>query len=86
MGTGRSRTAAPTVAHEIGHRLGLVDPDWLSAIEEGEDMYHNLPQTGRKMMDIGGLWFVGHRLDPHPTRYWLPDNLRYLRFILSKGE
>ncbi|MGI5868952.1 MAG: thrombospondin type 3 repeat-containing protein [Kiritimatiellia bacterium] len=81
-----ARYIAPTIAHEIAHGCGLVDPDWLPAIDKGKNIYHNSPSTGRKMMDVGGLYFVGHRLDPDPIRYWLPDNLRYLRFILPTGE
>ena len=77
---------APTIAHEIGHSLGLVDPDYLEAIANGPQKYHNLTYTGVKLMDAGGLYFVGHRLNPDGTVYWRPDNLRYLRFILPKGE
>jgi hypothetical protein len=77
---------AATIAHEIGHNVGLVDPDYLEAIEVGDQKHHNLLKTRVNMMDMGGLRFVGHRLNPHPTGYWLPNNLRYLRFILPTGE
>ncbi len=77
---------APTVAHEVGHGLGLVDPKWLPATPNDKQKLHNKVQTWIKMMDMGGLYYVKHRLNPHPTDYWLPDNLRYLRFVLPKGE
>jgi hypothetical protein len=77
---------APTVAHEVGHSLGLVDPDWLPATPPKKQAHHNKNQTWVKMMDMGGLFYVKHRLNPHSTDYWLPDNLRYLRFVLPKGD
>ncbi len=77
---------APTVAHETGHGLGLVDPDWLPATPPGDQKLHNKVQSWVKIMDMGGLFYVKDRLDPHPTDYWRFDNLRYLRFILPKGE
>ena len=77
---------AATVAHEIVHSFGLVDPDWLEATPNDKQKLHNKVKTRVKMMDAGGLYYVGHRLNPHPTDYWLPDNLRYLRFVLPKGE
>lgn len=77
---------SPTLTHEIGHRLGLVDPDYFEAIEDGRQRYHNKVKTWVRIMDAGGLFYVGHRINPHPTNYWLPDNLRYLRFVLPKGE
>ena len=77
---------APTVAHEIGHSLGLVDPDYLPATPPGKQGNHNATQTWVKMMDMGGLYYAKHRMNPHPTNYWVPDNLRYLRFILPTGE
>ncbi len=81
-----ARYMAPTIAHELGHGVGLVDPSWLEAIESGRQRRHNAIQSWVKMMDMGELYYVGHRLAPHPTNYWLPDNLRYLRFVLPKGE
>ena len=75
---------APTVAHEIGHSLGLVDPDWLPAILDGRQRRHNLAYSRTKIMDPGGLFYVTHRLNPHPTAYWMSDNLRYMRFIIPK--
>jgi hypothetical protein len=38
------------------------------------------------MMDVGGLHYVRDRLAPNTTQYWLPDNLRHLRFVLPRGE
>ena len=77
---------APTVAHEVGHSLGLVDPDWLLATPNDKQRLHNKVQTWLKMMDWGGLYYVKHRLNPDPDTCWRPDNLRYLRFVLPKGE
>lgn len=81
-----AKHVAPTLTHEIGHRLGLADPDYLKAIDTKQQKHHNFEYFGVKLMDAGGLRFVGHRLNPHPTAYWLPDNLPYLRFILPKGK
>ncbi len=77
---------APTIAHEIGHGLGLVDPKWLHATPPGRQGNHNETLTRVRIMDKGGLKYVGHRLNPSGTAYWLPDNLRYLRFVLPRGE
>ena len=76
---------APTVTHEIGHSLGLVDPDWLEATPDTKQRRHNLTLTRYNMMDQGGLFFVKHRLNPHSTAYWKSENLRYLRFVLPSG-
>jgi len=76
---------APTVTHEIGHSLGLVDPDWMNAIKTGRQKNHNSTSTN-KIMDKGGLFYVTHRLNPDSTKRWTIDNLRYLRFILPKGD
>lgn len=75
---------AATVAHEIGHGLGLVDPNWLEAIEEGPKKLHNMERTRVKLMDAGGLFYVRHRLNSSSTQYWKSDNLRYIRFVLPK--
>jgi hypothetical protein len=81
-----AKCIAPTVAHEVGHSVGLVDPDWLDASPDDKQRNHNRVQTWVKMMDKGGLYYIKHRLNPHPTDYWRPDNLRYLRFVLPKGD
>jgi hypothetical protein len=75
---------APAITHEVGHSVGLVDPRWLEAIEQGKQKRHNQPYTGTKMMDPGGLFFISHKLFPSPTQCWNQDDLRYLQFILPK--
>jgi hypothetical protein len=75
---------APTITHEIGHNLGLVDPQYLDATTGGDQKNHNKVQTWRKLMDRGGLHYVGDRMNPHPTNYWRSDNLRYLQFVLPQ--
>jgi len=70
--------------HEVGHALGLVDPNVLEAISSNKP--HNLNGTGLNIMDSCIMQSMSDILSPSKTRYWKRDNRYYMEFCLPKTK
>ena len=70
--------------HEVGHALGLVDPDALIAISPENP--HNLNGGGENIMDVCGMQKLSEILSPSTTRYWKRRNRYYMEFCLPKNK
>ena len=62
--------------HEVGHALGLVDPDHLSGDKGGHNKEHTKHFYMHKNTDL--KWFY----NAHPAYQWKKLNAEYLQFVL----